>query len=182
MVKHILAFVFLCITSLSFAQETNTKEWEIPLTWCDFQGRPNTSATSHALSSMGITVEYSWKDLREYIQVTYQVRSIFNSLYSWVKSGKKSDELLMHEQTHFDITELHARKIRKFFNEHDFDRKRVRLTIDRKLDELQKLNHQTQEEYDRQTNHGMHKRKQLEWTRKIRQELKLYEAYKNPAN
>lgn len=182
MVKHLLVFVFVGVTSLSFAQTTDTKEWNTPLTWCDFQGRPNASATSHALTNMGITVEYSWKDLKECIQLTYQVRSVFNSLYSWVKEGKKSDHLLMHEQTHFDITELHARKIRKFFSEHNFDKRKVRMTIDQKLDELQRLNHHTQEEYDRETRHGTHKKQQLEWTRKIKAELKLYEAYKNPAN
>jgi hypothetical protein len=35
---------------------------------------------------------------------------------SWVKPGRKSTELLKHEQGHFDLTELYARKAEKQYD------------------------------------------------------------------
>src|SRR5690606_40361550 len=39
--------------------------------------------------------------------------SYFNPHLSWVVPASRNDYLLKHEQLHFDITELHARKLRR---------------------------------------------------------------------
>lgn len=180
--KYILVGIFSFFVINLSSQERDVLAWNTPLTWNDFQGKPNRLDSSHALTNMGISVEYSWTNLRQQIRLEYKVQSVFNKLYSWVKPGRKSEDLLLHEQTHFDITELHARKIRKYLKENQFKKGKVRLQIDEKLNELQLKNQRLQEQYDHETNHGAHKKKQLQWSRKIKRELQQYEAYKNIRN
>jgi Bacterial protein of unknown function (DUF922) len=81
------------------------------LTWADFKGTPAPGNPMDALTESGIT--FSWAcDQRGFRAEIY---SLFVPSKSWVKEPTAS--LLAHEQVHFDITELHARKLRKYFAE-----------------------------------------------------------------
>jgi len=81
------------------------------LTWDDFKGIPDTSKV------------YVWAETTYKIQITdlilekevpkYKVRCYFIKSASWTITDDKLS--LMHEQLHFDIAELYARKIRKKF-------------------------------------------------------------------
>jgi len=89
-----------------------------------------------------------------------------------------SPYVLKHEQLHFDITELYARKLRKIISEKDFKKvKNVQEQITKMYtkvnDELQK----EQNKYDEDTEHGINSAKQKVWSEKIAQELIEYEPY-----
>jgi hypothetical protein len=81
------------------------------LEWGDFKGEfpgdENYAAVSHnGIEAMaGLTRRSDVK-----------VKAIFYTQTSWVETTTLSSDVLLHEQTHFDLTELYARKMRLAFD------------------------------------------------------------------
>ena len=91
---------------------------------------------------------------------------------------RADDYVLAHEQLHFDITELHVRKLRK-----QIDGVRVSQNLDQILNALHKNINKAltdmQNQYDADTNNSMDKNAQAKWLIFIRNELKKYVSYKS---
>ncbi|MDP6909549.1 MAG: hypothetical protein QF371_08585, partial [Flavobacteriales bacterium] len=105
--------LFLAFGKIVSAQAEKCRsciEWqeERVLKWSDFKGKPNKLSKNEALTDSGIAISLTCDD--EHSEV--KVESFFNPYKSWSKNHT-SDYLLEHEQLHFDITELFARKLRK---------------------------------------------------------------------
>jgi len=104
---------------------------------------------------------------------------------SWVKSDEKSDDLLRHEQGHFDIAEVYARKFRKKLKEEGKEickSKDPKTEIDNRFNDIEEEWGATADKYDSETKHGADRDKQKEWDEKIQKcldELKDY-AIKDP--
>ncbi len=100
---------------------------------------------------------------------------IFDKKKSWV--AFKSKNLLKHEQLHFDITELYARKLRKYFaeeaNYNITDSLLCQDIIYSFIDDLLDF----QNLYDEETKHGIITVKQDEWNKKIKDLLEEYKEY-----
>lgn len=179
--KFLLFFVVLCWIGYKLtAQNQNVGDkvyWEndVKLVWEDFQGTPDYNYFASALSLVGM--EFKLSQEGESILVTSPVS--FNIYGSWVKPKDKSSYLLNHEQVHFDIFELNARKYRKRisrmkrFGPPKFWTNRMKRIFIR----YQKRAVRMQKRYDRQTKHSIKKRKQARWDKKIEQELKELEPY-----
>ncbi|HLS30538.1 MAG TPA: DUF922 domain-containing protein [Flavobacteriaceae bacterium] len=177
-----LTSLLLLVSVISFSQDKEEIPWGRPLSWEDFKGEPKTHTHHKATSNMGIKMKYSWKWKNNQLKLKYEVNTVFNPNYSWVKSGKESRELLKHEQIHFDITEIMARKLRKFFSENKFKLNAVRSKIDEVTRILQQENREMQETYDQETNHGNRPKKQAEWRQHIQNELEKLHQYRTPTN
>ena len=144
------------------------------LTWNDFKGQPqHTDADFDALTASGI-VDY--KGCKEG-KITYKVRAYFEPENSWVKDAAHTDYHLAHEQLHFDITELYARKLRKLLVQQDF-----RCGEESRFENFVKANLESwyteQKNYDIHTRHSMDTKKQEEWFYRIKIELTMLENYK----
>lgn len=144
------------------------------LNWTDFKGdAPDTTGYQVALSFVQIYTRAHW----EQGMPNYKVFAVFKKYNSWSKDTSKST--LTHEQLHFDIGELFARKMRKAMFE-------LREKKDGSInDYLQALTtyfnecNKTNAMYDAETAHGIYKGKQEEWNKKIAKdlcELKDYEV------
>src|SRR5690348_5350311 len=114
MKTSIAALLFVCTFLFSFttdpaADSKNIIVWNEyrPLTWEDFQGKRSEDAAGDA----GTVVQIKAKPYMVKDQVKYDVAAVFVKNKSW--SDAQTKELLAHEQLHFDIAELYARKIRK---------------------------------------------------------------------
>ena len=83
------------------------------LSWDDFLGAPNYNQRVTALSFLEIQLIRSYHNYEIY---SYTIIPTFNRYRSFSKD-KISDNLLEHEQLHFDIQEIFARKIRKQFQQ-----------------------------------------------------------------
>jgi hypothetical protein len=107
-----------------------------------------------------------------------QVVSYMDPSQSGVRPAGNTDYVLAHEQLHFDIAELYARRIRKALGEAELegdDPVRVRFAFENRLREIRtelltELD-ATQERYDRESGHGKAKRMQKSWNKKIEAEL-----------
>lgn len=144
------------------------------LKWDDYKGIPDTNSSYMALTYT--TVEITPRNYNE-STVEYSISCSFESNLSWSKN-KLSNELLKHEQIHFDIAELTIRKMRKkfinyrFLNLEDAGEKILKFA-DEAREERRKLNF----DYDEKTNHGINITEQKKWQSYIAFELKKYSKY-----
>ena len=91
----------------------------------------------------------------------------------------KTDYLLKHEQLHFDIAELFARKMRKQFSEKKFNLKSMKTEMSNLYkDQFTKLG-EYQKEYDKETNHSRITKKQAKWAKDVQEALDNLDGFKD---
>jgi len=147
------------------------------LDWSDFRGRPESTSHFDASVNTGITYQWSYGKDDGNIELNYQVDSFCYPSLSWVKRGKMSSTLLSHEQLHFDISELHARIMRKRLKDYKAgDNIRRDLNKTYKLVERMRIN--MQERYDEETDHSGNIEAQRKWEKKIETLMWYYREYK----
>jgi hypothetical protein len=132
-------------------------KYERVLTWDDFQCEPKTGTDVVATTSTTLGISYQLKDG----ELVYSITCNFSKLKSW--GSLRTDYILAHEQAHFDITELIARKLHQDLKNYKVDRKSFRQDITRIYEAAVKEKETMQETYDRETNHSRDKVKQYEW-------------------
>src|SRR6478735_12542620 len=106
---RILLFLplFLILSSWTHSQEKkDILIWSsaYKLKWSDFKGKPDPHQMQYAQTFYGMEVEKNYV-----ISYEEKVTAYVDRNKSWVKDSTKSS--LRHEQLHFDIAELHARKM-----------------------------------------------------------------------
>jgi hypothetical protein len=179
MLRFILVFFFThtCYTLLS-QDSDSLKCWSSrdKLKWNDFKGEIPHNSESLNLNAVSactlMPIAFRKDDL-----LSYHIRVLFERYKSWT-TDTTSHHMLAHEQLHFDIAELYARKLRKAIREvseaiqdpdsNDFDPVFQKLYVE--SGDLQK-------KYDKDTIHGLDKESQREWTSKIFVELEQLKDY-----
>lgn len=99
------------------------------------------------------------------------VSAVFYTNNSWVNPQSKTPELLAHEQLHFDLSELYARKMRKAFSEADLNGQNVIVLGEFIHQKYSKELMGRQELYDEETNHSKDIDAQKKWNKMVKQEL-----------
>ena len=171
-----LTILWVCLLAVpSMAQKrTPLLNWEAnkPLKWENFKGRPDASDVVHAAvtyAGIALTIE-KYNPAKG--TTTFGARAVFDQQQSWVHPTGKDEGVLAHEQLHFDITEVYARKLQKKLNSLNLNKKRDK----EQIIELQEFYNQqqlaTQARFDKETLHGLHADKEKMWRNKIQQELK----------
>jgi hypothetical protein len=108
--------------------------------------------------------------------IKFIVEAIFVKSKSFVRDS--SLYVLQHERTHFDITEVGARLMRKYIMEKDFRKvKNIQDAVRRIYVKANSSCIREQNHYDNDTEHGMNPAKQDVWNKRIESELKELEAY-----
>jgi hypothetical protein len=151
---------------------TNPKDDSIPwnasrrLTWSDFKSTPDNNSGNAALTSSKIAFKYSYDSDKGF---TYTIGCYFEKNNSWGKV--KTDYILSHEQGHFDIAEIFARKLNKQLKVYTFNaataQKEVPAMYQKIMDDLSAL----QNQYDSETDFSRNKKAQAEWSARIDREL-----------
>lgn len=151
-------------------------EWNefYKLTWEDFQGVPNKNSYGDAATSVQIkaTPFYIDRDLH------YDVLTYFNRKGSWARDTSAS--LLAHEQMHFDLAELYARKVRKEIKHLREQNVSNAKTINEAVRKILEESDRADAQYDAETLHGSLPKKQKYWREKIQSELAALETFKKP--
>lgn len=142
------------------------------LQWDDFQGKPDKSSRADAATSVQIKA----KPFLVKKKIHYDVVAKFNRIKSWYRD--KSPSLLAHEQLHFDIAEVYARKIRKKMEEMSKQGINNIKTYNAAIHELLLESNEVDVQYDMETLHGAMSKKQAEWSHKIQSELGSLKKYK----
>jgi hypothetical protein len=143
------------------------------LTWADFKGKPPDNAGVVAAETA-----YTIVDGVRCVgtKFEYRVVAAFRTRDSWVRHSvlrtpADSARALRHEQTHFDLSEVHARRLRRYFSElmapcrmssGDWSAAASRMERDEKA---------AQAQYDSETDHGRNAAQQVRWDKEVDSQL-----------
>jgi hypothetical protein len=177
---YFIILLLVSCTNSSFIKDDGNDEamvWQKnrKLTWDDYQGkRQKRFAAASTVYSMYRTIAKTSSG-----NIIATVKALFYPKDSW-KSNWIDDALLAHEQKHFDIVELYARKLRKQLtlikvrNEEDAEQKLDSLhkIIDAEMDAYQ-------DKYDDETNYSMAHNAQASWIRKIDASIDSLSTYQS---
>lgn len=176
--------IVFCITLWLLGWNTSVHEdekipWsrEQPLSWNDFRGVPNGADEFVASTNSGISFSFSFQEENGQTKVSYVVGSYFYPLLSWYKSERVTPYILKHEQTHFDISELHARKLRKTLHTIKYDPDFRRLS-EEKYHSIELARREMQLLYDQESDHSNKEPQEHQWRAYVTQQLKEYEDWK----
>ena len=170
-------------------------EWSknVKLTQRDFRSKVPASAIDTAHSWVGLDVAWECREG----EARSQARAIFDPDQSWWRTGtpslwggineglsrsqlenrrtagERDQDLLRHEQLHFDLTELSARKIRKQFE--DLSRACATPAGDGRISaavvEIERAWTDEQSRYDKDTDHGANRVTQRQWELRVLRQL-----------
>jgi len=169
---HFLLGLFIILFGTS-ADSNDVIYWssDYRLTWDDFEGEPRFDYESiSALTSSGIIHYKGCKDE----EITFKVQAYFEKDKSWVKEEALTDHHLIHEQIHFDITELATRRLRKSLKERRF-KCGEELEFENFVSAFIDNWRMEQNAFDLMSRHSLDKEQQKEWFYKIAMELSLLE-------
>lgn len=167
-----LPWTALCQDSVDTALEELSWNEFYRLQWEDFQGEPDKNSQADAATSVQIKA----KPFLVKKKIHYDVVAKFNRTKSWYRD--QSPSLLAHEQLHFDIAEVYARKIRKRIE--DLNRQGINniKAYNAAIHELLLESNEVDVQYDMETLHGAMSKKQAAWSAKIKAELASLKKYK----
>ena len=146
------------------------------LQWKDFKNKFNKHTPSGAASN--VDFDYSPSLLNE-DSMRILIEAKFNTFESWYSPNDTSNYGLAHEQLHFDIAEIFARKFRQevsVFND-SLNYMAVLETLRFKFKILYAQYNSFQAEYDLETNHSINTTKQVNWSKKISADLEALKEF-----
>ena len=170
-IKALFIFCFVFVLNEPFQNEEAIL-WDKSrkLTWEDFKGAPENTRAA-AVTASGLTYEFSTtKKNNQVVDIDFTVSSHFYPSKSWYRPEVCDTVILGHEQLHFDITEVYARKFikllkaKKFSNNVKNEVKQIYNTINSELNDFQNL-------YDSETNFSRNREAQLAWELKVKKLL-----------
>ncbi|MEN8789978.1 MAG: DUF922 domain-containing protein [Flavobacteriaceae bacterium] len=165
----ILAVISFTITGHSQEEEIRWSP-EVRLKWSDFRGQARENSPIAAVTASGLSYRFSSLEDDGYYEVEYEVSTFFYPLKSWYQPHKCDDLVLSHEQLHFDIAELFARRMRRTIDNTRFT-ENVKAEINAIYVQTLKELEDFQDKYDMETNYSMNKAAQLKWNKQIQEAL-----------
>ncbi|WP_276165872.1 DUF922 domain-containing protein [Zobellia alginiliquefaciens] len=171
--KYVLGVICLCVVSIASAQKEEVMLWnaDTKLQWSDFKGSYFKTEWAAATTASGISYSFSSFEKEGQLYLDFVVQSEFYPNKSWYRPEICDSVILSHEQLHFDISELYARKFREQLAQTQFTmdaKAEVRTIYKAILRELMNF----QNKYDRETNFSRDLHQQLLWNKQIEAALK----------
>ena len=163
---------------IHFIKEINTSKsdtiyyWpQQKLTWSDFQGVPPAKHFGGAITASGIEYSSEMHYDEDGINIDLFIKCYFSKSNSWKKPDINSAYHLEHEQHHFDITYLAAINLVNDFKKAKYTAQNwSQLLTDIYNKNMEQLD-ERQKRYDTETRNSIATEKQLEWNKKITDEL-----------
>jgi len=148
-----------------------------PLSWNDYKGTaPKNAGDAYTHYSILKSVAKSVGNL-----ASVKIQTVVFSQTSWKKKKSPGTTLLAHEQKHFDIAELYARKLRKLVSEQTcHSMAMLHKKTDSLYTEIDTALHAYQTLYEAQTNGKANRTNQPQWDVSISTELHALDSYSVP--
>jgi hypothetical protein len=157
-------------TSKKFAQDTIIWTKDSLLVKEDFRSKHKGPLPAATATGLFIHPEYRDGTL------LLHVEAIFRKSMSYMHDDVPY--ILNHEQIHFDICEVHARKLRKSIIDKNFKKVNHMVQVIQKIGDKENSELEKEEEdYDKDTEHGLNAAKQQVWNEKVKAELAELEQY-----
>jgi hypothetical protein len=131
------------------------------LAWDDFLCEPKVGTDAVASTSTSLGIAYQLTDGA----LKYHITCYFNKEKSW--GLMKTDYILAHEQGHFDITEIFARRLNESLQNYQFSKRTYKKDISQIYQAIVSQKEEYQKMYDSETDHSRNRRTQYDWLEKI---------------
>jgi hypothetical protein len=143
-----------------------------PLTWADFKGQP--PASSPAAAQTAYSLFYGARCTGPKFE--YRVVAAVRPKDSWVRmpllrTPALNASALRHEQTHFDLTEIHARRMRRYYVELIAPCRTQSGELEDRADQFTRDEKAAQAAYDAETDHGRTAAQQSRWDKQVSDQL-----------
>ncbi|MFS4494029.1 DUF922 domain-containing protein [Maribacter sp. 2308TA10-17] len=167
--NYMLVFLVFGLMSFQPEQDYDTIPWNADrrLTWKDFNGKAPLNARAAATTASGITYRFSTSGTSNSIEVDFKIDTFFYPNKSWYQPELCDEVILSHEQLHFDISELYARKMRKRLAAATFTHKNVKAKVKAIYRNINEELSEFQNQYDSETNFSRDREQQAIWNEKI---------------
>jgi hypothetical protein len=156
-VKNVEATKTLHVEDAEFIPWSN----HLRLTWDDFQCEPKRGTDAVASTSTSLGIAYQMQQGR----LNYHITCNFSKVKSW--GLMKTDYILAHEQGHFDITEIFARKLNEALMNYEFNKRTFRKDINEIYQSIVRQKEEYQRMYDGESDHSRNRKSQYEWLERI---------------
>ncbi len=185
----IISFIALVFSIQSFSQKVNViiemdkkisdpksdmiyYDFKRPLTWSDFQGKPDPNHFGGAVTASGFAFNSEINYNENHANLVIVVYTYFSKKRSWQKPNVSTDYHLEHEQHHFDITRLGAEKFVDELKKAHFTTDNYKTLVNTIFSNVYKENNDLQQQYDNETKNSINVAKQKEWNEKISSGIK----------
>ncbi len=182
--------LFFCVLLCSSFQgkqndpgETITWQAGYKLTWFDFKKPLKDGGNVEAAYTVcGIYINSNPTQVND-STIIVDIHAFFSKTLSSKTTNRAliKPEVLKHEQGHFDLSELYARKLKRDIMEAHFKTvasfyKNVQQMYNKENSALTT----EEQKYDKDTNHSINAEQQEKWSGEIANALSKYSAYANP--
>lgn len=173
---YLLLLSFL-ITLLGFCQKiiVNNQESSGKLSWSDFTGKVDRSTSFQAFTSYKLKPKFGEiKVFGDSIKIgEFEIILELDQKKSWAKEDKLTDELLIHEQGHFNIGILNMKEILANYKLAKFTKSNFNPLIQNIITEASNKYREMGIKYDEETDHSKNKEQQLKWNNYFSEKLAL---------
>ena len=173
--KYFINYLLLFLTAIPLVSLGQSNKEELldwsdtkKLTWADYKANPDPYSDAAASTTTHLLIDYKITSR----SFSYKIESRFSKTHSW--GLHKTEYILSHEQGHFDIAEIFARKLNKRLSEYKFNAKTYQKELHKIYEEVTKEKEDIQNKYDKESNHSIRKEEQEQWLKKIKRMLVEY--------
>lgn len=173
MKKSIIAICFLF--TIFYANSQDTIYWTASnkLNWNNFKSKPDSLSEHGAVSNIHIKYSYTYSGQ----QLSFKNYCFFYTKKSWSKIF--TSDALAHEQGHFDIGEIFARKFRKNITLYKLNATTIKEDIKKIAAQINMEKAAMDNLYDTETDFHRNDINQTKWNKKIGTELFILNKYAN---
>lgn len=152
----------------------NGQEGNRKLTWDDFTGRPDKSEPYFAYTHWNVSQKMdNIRVMGDSVSVGFlEVTLELDPKKSWAKKGNLSDELLVHEQGHFDLGLMCQKEILTLLKQARFTKSNLSYTVQNIISSQLTKYDGLMKKYDLETNHSANKEEQKKWNLFFAESLK----------
>lgn len=168
-----LFLAVILLAGYTISKDTDKIVWskEYQLQWKDFKGPVK---DANGMSAMTSCIVEPQKDKEGKVSIS----CYFDKKTSWRIKKQETDNLLRHEQYHFNLAEVFTRKIRKELIEQKTDY--ASKDFDKIFKKIWKECEKAQKKYDKETNHSKVTEEQSRWEKDIDNQLQELNDFSNP--
>lgn len=148
-----------------------------PLRIADFGGPVHDDVGELAATYSGTAFSNVTETQKGQLVMNLTITPYFEKKNSWFKEEGKTSVLLAHEQTHFDITAIKACELAEAIRKTTFTKDNYLSVLEDLRKKYTAASNEEQNTYDNETSHGTIPGKQLEWQKKITQQVKESGCY-----
>lgn len=166
--KRFIEVLIFIVISLFFCTTAFSQSYK-NLTFTDFKGMPKSASNQDEIAFTSCSIEYSYlpKKENDYYRLTFTIKLIVNKDQSWIDRSKVTNkktmnQLLNHEQGHYNIAYLEQQELlgtvrhTVFYEDYADVANNIFSTINAKYRQLNI-------EYDADTQNSINKAKQRKW-------------------